>query len=340
MATLGVLAALVHGEIDGDPNVEITGIAEIQNALPGTISFFFHPRYRKYLQTTQASAVVVDRDEEVGDLNAIRVNNPVLSFSRILDYFAPDIATIPGIHSTALIGSNVTIGKHVSIGAYATIEDRVKVEDNVIIGPHCVVGFESIVGEGSTLKFHTIIYHHCVIGKHVVIHSGSVIGCDGFGFVTDKGSHHKIPQIGRVVVQDNVEIGANCAIDRGTMGDTIIGEGSKLDNLVHIAHNVKLGKGCLVTGQVGIAGSSIVGDYVAIGGQSGVTDHVEVGSHARIAARTGVTKSIPGDKTYAGMPAIEIMEKNRTDVLVRRLPELVKKVNELESEISKLKGRG
>jgi len=337
LATLDELAALVQGEIDGDPGVVITGVAEIQNAFPGTISFLHNPKYRKYLQTTQASAVVVSEDEKVGELNAIRVQNPILSFSRILDFFAPEMPETEGIHPTAIIGNHVTMGKQISIGAYSTLEDGVTIEDNVVIGPQCVIGSESRIGEGSTLKFHAIISRRCVIGKHVIIHSGTVIGSDGFGYFTENGIHEKVPQIGRVVIEDNVEIGANCAIDRGTMGDTVIGKGSKLDNLVHIAHNVKIGKGCLITGLVGIAGSTVVGDYVAFGGQSSVTDHVEVGNHARLAGKTGVTKSIPGFKTYAGMPAREIMQKNRSDALVRRLPELVRKIKELESEILKLK---
>lgn len=336
MATLGELAALVHGKLDGDPDLDISGVAELDNALPGTISFLQNPRYRKHIQTTHASAVVVTGDEDVGDLHAIRVDNPALSFSKILDYFAPKILEVPGIHPTAVIGKGVTLGKNVTVGAYAVVEDDVVVGIDVTVGPQCVVGRASVIGDGSQLKFHTVIHHDCVIGRHVIIHSGTVIGSDGFGYVTDKGIHHKVPQIGRVVVGDHVEIGANCAIDRGTVGDTVIGEGSKLDNLVHIAHNVKLGKGCLVTGLVGIAGSTRVGDYVAFGGQSGVAEHVEVGDHAKLAAKAGVTKSLPGHKTYAGMPAREISEKNRMDALVRRLPELVRKVKELQSRMSEM----
>lgn len=337
MVTLGELADLVQGELDGDPGIEITGVAEIQNAFPGTISFLHTSRYRKYLQSTQASAVVVSKDEPVGEIGAIRVDNPILSFSRILDFFSPGVPDKTGIHPTAIIETGVTVGKEVTIGAYTTIEEGVKLGDGVKIGPLCVVGSESEIGEESNLKFHTSISSRCVIGKHVIIHSGTVIGSDGFGYATDKGTHVKIRQIGRVVIEDKVEIGANCAIDRGTISDTVIGEGTKLDNLVHIAHNVKIGKGCLITGQFGIAGSSVLGDYVAFGGQSGVGDNVEVGSHARFAAKSGVTKSLPGNKTYAGMPAIEIMERNRLDVLVHRLPELVKKVNKLEAEIKTLK---
>ncbi|MFQ6674474.1 MAG: UDP-3-O-(3-hydroxymyristoyl)glucosamine N-acyltransferase [Fidelibacterota bacterium] len=338
MATLKELAALVHGDIDGDPQEEITGVAEIQDAPPGSISFLHNPKYRKFLKTTRASAVVISRDEEVGDLNAIRVDNPALSFSKILDHFAPGWPVMRGIHSTAVVSDAAEIGENVSVGAYAVVEEEVVLGDGVSIGPHSFVGYGSRIGSSTQLKFHVSVYQGCVLGNHVLVHSGTVIGSDGFGFVTEGGIHHKMSQVGGVVIDDHVEIGANCAIDRGTVGDTHIGAGSKLDNLVHIAHNVKLGMGCLVTAQVGISGSTVVGDYVAFGGQSGAVGHIEVGSHARLAAKTGITKSLGGHKTYAGMPAREIGEKNRLDALVRRLPQLVKKINELDSEISNLKG--
>ncbi|MFQ6674715.1 MAG: UDP-3-O-(3-hydroxymyristoyl)glucosamine N-acyltransferase [Fidelibacterota bacterium] len=340
MATLRELAALVHGEIVGDPDVDIKGVAELHRASPGSISFLHDPRYRKFLKTTKASAVVVTRDEEVGHINAIRVDNPALSFSRIMDHFAPVIPVPKEIHPTARVAPGVKVGAGVGVGAYAVVEEGSVLGDNAIIGPHSYVGHGSTIGRETELKYHVCIYPHSVIGERVVIHSGTVIGSRGFGYETEDGIHHKISQIGRVVIGNDAEIGANCAIDRGTLGDTVIGDGSKLDNLVHIAHNVRLGRGCLVTGQVGIAGSTVIGDYVVFAGQSGVVDHVEVGAGARVAAKAGITKSVPGDKTYAGMPARDIREKRRLDALVRRLPELVRKIRELESEVSRLKAGG
>ncbi len=337
MTTLKELADLVGGEIVGDPETEISGVSELENAPPGTISFLSFPKYERYLKSTKASAVVMSKGAKLDNKNAaILVKNPTLSFSTILDYFSPAPPRAREVHSTASLGKNVKLGKDVAVGPYTVLEDDVTVADGVVIGPNCAVGRGSSIRSDSELKYHVTLNHNCVIGKNVLVHSGTVIGSDGFGFTAEKGVHYKVPQTGGVVVEDDVEIGANCAIDRGTMGNTVIGKGTKLDNLVHIAHNVKLGKGCLVTGQAGIAGSTVIGDYVAFGGQSGVTDHVEIGSNARIAARAGVTKSIPGDKTYAGMPAKEIRQQNRLDGLFNRLPELVKRINALEQKISEL----
>ncbi|MDP6455864.1 MAG: UDP-3-O-(3-hydroxymyristoyl)glucosamine N-acyltransferase [Candidatus Marinimicrobia bacterium] len=337
MTTLKELANLVGGEIVGDPETEISGVAELENAPPGTISFLSIPKYKRYLKSTKASAVVISKETEADEMSAaILVENPTLSFAAILDYFSPALPHEREVHPTVSLGKNVKLGKDVAVGPYTVIEDDVTVGDGVVIGPSCVVGSSTSIGTDSELKYHVTLYHDCVIGENVLVHSGTVIGSDGFGFTTEKGIHYKVPQIGGVVVEDDVEIGANCAIDRGTIGNTVIGKGTKLDNLVHIAHNVKLGKGCLVTGQAAIAGSTVIGDYVAFGGQSGVTDHVEVGSNARIAAKSGVTKSIPGDKTYSGMPAKEIRQQNRLDALLNRLPELVKKINAVEQKINEL----
>lgn len=337
MATLRELAALVQGDIDGDPDVDIEGVAELQKASPGSISFLHDSRYRKYLKDTGASAVVVSRVEEVGHLNAIRVDNPALSFSKIMDHFAPSIPVPKEVHPTARVASSVQMGTDVAVGPYAVVEEETVLGDNAVIGPHCYVGHGCRIGAGTELKLHVSMYPHCVIGERVVIHGGTVIGSRGFGYETQEGVHHELSQIGRVVIGNDVEIGANCAIDRGTLGDTVIGDGCKLDNLVHIAHNVKMGIGCLITGQVGIAGSTVIGDHVVFAGQAGAVDHVEVGDGAVVAAKAAITKSVPGGKTYAGMPARDIREKNRLDALVRRLPELVNKIKELEAEIARLK---
>ena len=220
------------------------------------------------------------------------------------------------------------------------IEEGVTIGDGARIGPQCTIGKESTVGNGSELKSLVAIYSRCNIGTDVLIHSGTVIGCDGYGFATEGGAHLKIPQIGGVEIGDNVEIGANCAIDRGTIGNTVIGQGSKLDNLIHIAHNVEIGKGCLLTAQTAVAGSSVIGDYVAFGGKASVAGHLEVGDHAKLAAKSGVTKSLAGGETYAGMPARKISEKNRQDAQISRLPEMAKKLKELEKRLAELEQNG
>lgn len=339
MTTLGDLAQLVGSQISVDSKLKITGVSEIKSGIPGTITFLTYPRYRKYLTSTQASAVIVSKEEKVENIATIRVENPLLAFAKILEHFSGKLPFNAGIHSTALIGNRVKLGDKVAIGANSIIEDNAEIGSNTQIGAQSFVGQNSVIGKNTELKAFVTLYHNCVLGNNVLIHSGAVIGSDGFGFVTDKNIHHKIHQLGRVVIENDVEIGANSTIDRGTIGDTIIGEGSKIDNLVHIAHNVILGKGCLVTAQVGFSGSAKIGDYVSIGGQAGVRDHVEVGSHAQLAGKTGVTKSIPGDKMYAGMPAREIHEKNKIDALMARLPKLMDRIKELESKVAELKSK-
>lgn len=336
MTTLEELSSLVQGELVGDPHLEITGVSEIQNGVPGTITFLLLPKYREYLETTKASAILAGKDESLQEMNAILADNPTVAFSKILDHFAFEAEVSGGVHPTAVVDDSATIGRDVTVGAYVVIEEGAKISDSVRIGPQCFVGKGTTVAQESELKPLVTIYHGCNIGANVLIHSGTVIGCDGYGFATESGVHLKIPQVGGVEIGDDVEIGANCAIDRGTIGNTVIGKGSKLDNLVHIAHNVKIGKGCLLTGQTAVAGSSVIGDYVAFGGKASVTGHVEVGSHARLAAKSGVTKSLPGNETYAGMPARKITEKNRIDALVSQLPEMMKRLKILEERLTAL----
>ena len=339
MSTLRELALLVDGEVVGDPNVEITGVAEIHNASTGSISFLLHKKYQSYLESTKASAVVVSKSESSGNTNLLKVENPSLAFIHILEHFSPEISAEEGIHPTALIDPESKIGKGVSIGAFAVISSGSDIGSGVSIGSHVIIESGAVIGEGSKIGGGVIVGHNCEVGSDTIIQGGTVIGSHGFGFTTEKDEHHRIPQLGRVVLGDDVEIGANCAIDRGTMTDTVIGDGTKLDNLVHIAHNVKIGKGCLITAHVAIAGSTVVGDYVAFGGQSGAADHVEIGDRARIASRGGITKSVPGGKTYSGMPAREAMEQNKLDAYINRLPELVKRVQALEQKLENRKGK-
>ncbi len=324
----------------GDPNLKITGVSEIQSGVPGTITFIHMRKYRQYLDTTEASAILAGKDESLANMNGIIAENPTVALSKILDYFSPESGDSLGVHETAVVHSSTSLGEDVTVGPFAVIEEGVKLGDSAIIGPQCTIGKESTVGPGSELKSLVAIYSRCNIGHDVLIHSGTVIGCDGYGFATEGETHLKIPQIGGVEIGDNVEIGANCAIDRGTIGNTVIGRGSKLDNFVHIAHNVKLGKGCLLTAQTAVAGSSVIGDYVVFGGKASVAGHVEVGDNAKLAAKSGVTKSIPGGETYAGMPARKILDKNRQDVQISKLPEMAEKLKELEKRLAELQQDG
>ena len=332
------MASLVQGELVGDPEIEITGVSEVEKGVPGTIIFLHMSKYRQFLDTTKASAVLISRDQSLDTINlsGIISDNPAIALSKILNYFAPDHKPTMEIHETAIIHKSVKIDGNVSIGPYSVLEKGVNIGRNVIIGSNCIIEENSLVGDGSELKSLVTVYSCCKIGMNVLIHSGTVVGCDGYGFANEEGKHQKIPQIGGVEIGDNVEIGANCAIDRGTIGNTVIDKGSKLDNLVHIAHNVKIGKNCLLTAQTAVAGSSVIGDHVAFGGKASVAGHLTIGSKTQLAAKSGVTKSLEGGQTYAGMPARKIFEKNKQDALIGRLPEMNDLLKDLENRLINL----
>tara|TARA_B100000700_G_scaffold227001_1_gene250601 strand:- start:13586 stop:14611 length:1026 start_codon:yes stop_codon:yes gene_type:complete len=329
------LASLVQGELVGDPEIEIKGVSEIQKGIPGTITFLHMSKYKKYIDTTKASAVLIGKDHSLDDISLSRIitDNPTIAFSKILDYFVPSEKHTIEIHNTAIIHESVKIDDNVSIGPYTVIEKDVIVGKNVKIGSNCMIGKNCLIRDESELNSLVTLYPNCKIGMDVIIHSGSVLGSDGFGFATEKGTHKKIPQIGGVEIGDNVEIGANCTIDRGTIGNTVIDKGTKLDNLVHIAHNVKIGKNCLLTAQTAVAGSSVIGDYVAFGGKASVAGHLIVGNKTQLAAKSGVTKSLEGGETYAGMPARKILDKNKQDALIGRLPEIVHLLKDIEKRL-------
>ncbi|NOZ04306.1 MAG: UDP-3-O-(3-hydroxymyristoyl)glucosamine N-acyltransferase [FCB group bacterium] len=333
MYTLQELASLVGGTVVGNPELEIAGVSEIQHGQPGTLTFLSNPKYKKYLADTKATAVLVADGDLLGTKAGIVVKNPQLAMTKILARFQSPLRTPKGIHPTAVVDETATIGSEVSIGAYSVVEAGARIGNNTVLGSHVTLGQESVIGEWAMIHSHAVIYHHCFIGDRAVIHSGTVIGSDGFGFVTEGDTHHKIPQNGAVIIGDDVEIGANCAIDRGTIGNTAIGDGTKFDNLVHIAHNVKIGRGCLLTAAVAIAGSTEIGDFCIFAGQAGVAPHLKIGDRAVFAAKTGVTKSLPGGKIYAGMPAREIREQNRRDAVFSQVVRLEKRLEKLEHKL-------
>ena len=332
MPKLGELAELVSGELAGNVNIEIDAVSEIQKGRAGTITFLGNPKYRKYISETNASAIIVSDKSYLKGKKGIIVQNPQLAFAKILSIFSDKRDDLSGIHPSAIVHESAELGKEVSIGAFAVIGDSVKVGNRSKIGHHVTVGNSSRVGTNSLVYSNVNIYQDCLIGDYVIIHSGTVIGSDGFGFVTENDVHHKIPQTGSVIIGNDVEIGANCAIDRATIDETIIGDGTKIDNLVHIAHNVKIGKGCLLAAEVGIAGSVEIGDYCVFAGHSAVAPHLKLGSRSILAAKTGVTKSLSGGKIYAGMPAREIKEKNRRDAIFAEVNFLKKRFKELENK--------
>ena len=330
MTTLSELSDLVKGKIIGDPTMVITGVSEIQNGRESTITFLSNLKYKEYLPTTSASAVVVSQASLLDNKPGIVHHNPQLAIAKILGEFTPKLLYTRGVNETAYVDSKAKIGKNVTIGPFSVIEAGVIIGDDSNIGSHTVIDQKTSIGKNCKIFSNIHIYHGTNIGDNAIIHSGTVIGSDGFGFVTDKDINHKIPQNGYVIIGNNVEIGANCAIDRGTIGDTIIEDQCKLDNHVHLAHNVRLGKGCLLTAAVTIAGSVEVGEFCIFAGHVGVAPHVKIGARSVLAAKTGVSKSLTGGKVYAGMPAREIREQHKREAVYLEVVSILKRLKKLE----------
>ena len=327
--TLREIAAYVDGKVIGEPDINVSGVSEIQNSLPGTITFLGNPKYKQFLTETQAEAIFVRNEDHLNGKNGIVVSNPQLAMARTLRLFFPQTSFEPSIHESAVIDSTASVGKNVFIDAGVVIKSGASIGDNAIIGANVVIGNGAAIGTHCSLKPNVTIYHNVIIGDNCIIHSGTAIGCDGFGYVTENNIHEKIPQTGNVVIGNDIEIGSNCAIDRATIGVTSIGDMTKIDNLVHIAHNVKVGKGCLITAGFAVAGSTEIGDYCTFAGQVGIAPHVKIGSNSVFAAKSGVTKSLEGGKVYAGFPAREIKEHNKREAQLNDITRMSQKLDQL-----------
>lgn len=338
---LGEIARLLNGEIIGPPHaddIEINGVSGIREALEGDITFLSTERYIRYLPECKASCIIVKELIDGLGIIQLRVQNPQFAFARLLEYFYIKPKSPFGISKDSFVSESAIIGKDVSISPFSYISERVLIDDRVIIYPFVYVGNDSSIGKDSIIYPNVVIRENVKIGNRVIIHSGSVIGSDGFGYVYEDGRHHKIPQIGGVIIEDDVEIGSNVSVDRATTGATIIGKGTKIDNLVQIAHNVKIGKNSIIIAQVGIAGSTEIGDFVTLAGQVGVVDHVKIESGTTIGAQSGVTKDLPKG-VYSGSPTIPHREWLKAQTLFSRLPELYKRIKELEEKIKELERR-
>jgi UDP-3-O-[3-hydroxymyristoyl] glucosamine N-acyltransferase len=337
------ISEMLEGELVGDGDVEIHGVSGIKEAHPGDITFLANPRYRSELAKTQASAVIVGRDVKgCYGKPFIKVDNPFYAFARVLELFAPKPKTFkPGIDPTAVLGENVSLGENVVIQSHVYLGDNVRIGSNTVIYPLVYIGDEVEIGSDTVIYPNVTIRERCKIGNGVIIHSGARIGTDGFGFAKVSDRHHKIPQIGTVIIEDDVEIGANTTIDRATMSNraTVIKRGTKIDNLVQIAHNVVIGENCLITAQVGIAGSTHVGNWVTFAGQSGSVGHVKIGDNVTVAARAGVTKDIPPNQFVSGFPAEPHTRELRVQAAIRRLPETVSQIRELEGKVADLEAK-
>ena len=330
------LAEITEGELIGDGAITIESAAPIESAHTGQITFVANSRYEKYLSTTAASAVVISEKSEFRRLPAIRHSNPYLALAIILDELYPMQKTVsPGVDASAIVAPSAVIGSNSAIGALVHIGNESSVGDNAIIYPQTYLGHKVRVGNNCRIYPGVIILDGTILGNEITIHSGTVIGSDGFGYARHEKGIKKVKQVGWVEIGDESEIGANCTIDRGALGPTRIGRGVKIDNLVQIAHNVQIGDYCIIVSQVGISGSTKLGKGVILAGQVGLTGHIELGDGVQVGAQSGVHKDIPPGKIYFGYPAREIMQTKRIEACVSRLPDLFKRVRELEKEKSK-----
>ena len=337
---LSDIARDLDAVLDGDPHQTISGVAGLAEAGPNELSFFANPKFQELVAGSKAGAILVPRDFHGHTQGAkLRVDDPYLGFIQIVRRLrAEDMKREEGIHPTALVDDSAEVGKGASIGAFCVVEEGTKIGDGVTLSPGVFVGKRGSIGAGSYLYPNVTVLEGVVVGERVIVHSGSVLGSDGFGYLLRNSSHEKVPQVGTVVIEDDVEIGANTAIDRATLGCTRICRGVKIDNLVHIAHNVTVGENTLVVAQVGISGSTKVGQQVTLGGQAGVAGHLEIGDGVMVGAKGGVTKPIAPGAVVSGFPAMDHNRARRLNAYYRKLPEFFDKLRRLEERVRELTG--
>jgi UDP-3-O-[3-hydroxymyristoyl] glucosamine N-acyltransferase len=337
--TLGELAELVGGALRGDPRQTIRGIQSLEGAEGGDLSFVTGPRHLRQAEASGASAFVVPRDLDVPGRTLIRVAQPYVALATLLRVFHPEPPLPAGVHPTAVIAPDARVAPDASLLAFAVVGAGSLVESRAVLHPHVVVGERCRVGEGSVLHPHVVLRGNVDVGRRVVIHAGSVLGADGFGYAFDGTRHVKIPQVGRVVVEDDVEIGANVTIDRATLGETVIGRGTKIDNLVQIGHNTVVGSDTIIVAQTGISGSCRIGNRVVLGGQVGVADHATIGDGAQVGSQSGVHGHVPPGAAVLGYPAMPVEEARRAMAAAGHVPELLRTVRALRRRVAELEGR-
>ena len=335
--TLAELAAELGGHVIGDDSLEIRGVAGIREAQPGDVTFLANSRYESYLAETRASAVICDRSPRHASVPLLQVDHPYLAFQKAVRLFRPELyQPLPGVHPTAVVSAAAKIGEGASIGPLCVVEPGASIGAKAVLMAGCYVGVQASIGEGCLLYPRVVVREECVLGDRCIVHAGAVIGADGFGFAFDAGRYHKVPQVGNVVVGDDVEIGANTTIDRATTDSTRVGDGTKIDNLVQIGHNVIVGRHCIIVAQVGISGSTELEDYVTIGGQAGIIGHVKLGKGTQVGAQSGVSKSWPSGTTVFGTPAAPLPLFKRINAYLQKLPQLFDRTKTLESRVAKL----
>ncbi len=329
------IAEKINGQIYGKSTIKISGISDLKNAKKTDISFILSGRYLKDAENSEAEVIISDSLDKINKKTIIKVKNAKLAYISVLKLFYPESESLEYISDKSSIGKNFKKGKNVFIDDFVVIKDNVELGDNIYIGAGVYIGSNVKIGSNTKIYASVTICDKTVIGENVIIHSGTVIGSDGFGFAEDNGNIIKIPQIGFVKIGNNVEIGANCAIDKGAFGPTIINDNVKLDNLIHVAHNVEIAESTVIAAQTGIAGSTKIGSHCIIGGQVGFVDHINIGNFVKIGSQAGVSKDIPDNSAITGTPARPIKELRRAEAFMMRLEELFKKVDELSKKIDK-----
>ena len=334
------IAAFIQGEIIGDENATVHTFAKIEEGIPGAISFLSNPKYTPYIYETEASIVLVNKDfTPEQDLKAtlIKVDNAYESLAKLLNLYEMSKPKRTGIDPRAYVAETAKIGKDVYIAPFACIGDHAEVGDNTVIHPHATVGGGAKIGSNCILYANATVYHDCRVGNNCILHAGCVIGADGFGFAPTPQGYEKIPQIGIVILEDNVEVGANTCIDRATMGATVIHSGVKLDNLIQIAHNDEIGSHTVMAAQVGIAGSTKVGEWCMFGGQVGIAGHLKIGNQGNLGAQSGVPGNIKSGSQLIGTPPMELKQYFKASIAQKSLPEMQIELRNLRKEIEELK---
>jgi len=336
------IAGILNGTIEGNPEITVKGLAKIEEGTLGTLAFLSNPKYEEYIYNTKSSICIVNNSFSPSKplpntLTLVKVDDAYSCFAKLLSFYDEMRKKQPKIETHSFISENAKIGKEIYLGAFSYISDYATIGDNVIIYPNVFIGDNVTIGNNCTIHPGASIYNDCVLGDNCIIHAGTIIGSDGFGFApNENGEYSKIPQIGNVILENNVEIGSNCTIDRATMGSTIIRSGVKLDNLIQVAHNVEIGKNTVMASQVGVAGSTKIGENVQIGGQAGISGHITIASGTRIVAQSGIPNTIKKADTLMGSPGIPLEDFKKSYFGFRKLPQILKRLQEVESKIKEL----
>ena len=336
------IAEYIGGTIVGDEDATVHTFAKIEEGVTGALSFLSNPKYTHYIYDTKSSIVLVNNDflpEHPIKATLIKTENAYESLAKLMTLYEESMPKKQGISPLASIAENAKIGKNVYIGSFACIEEGAEIGDNSSIHPHATVGCHAKIGSDTILYPNVTIYHDCRVGNHCILHAGAVIGADGFGFAPSPDGYEKIPQIGITVIEDNVEIGANTCVDRATMGATVIHAGTKLDNLIQIAHNVEIGSHTVIASETGVAGSAKIGEWCMFAGQVGVAGHIKVGDHVTVGAQSGIPGNTKSGQTLRGYPAIDPKQFARSAAIYKKLPDMYMELGRLQKEIEELKER-